>query len=910
MRPRPELLWLWAKLGNETWPEKYHPLICHLLDVALVTQGLWDRVSRPRVKSWVAGRLNLPEDEAGKWLGFWAGAHDIGKACPGFQVLGDDKRTLQLRDRFPTPQWNYPGVTRPHGEISAAVLAKELEAATQYAPLDRPTARRVAVAVGGHHGLFCPTWNEIRNELGNHAWATVRRELLSELARRVGIAGLKAPTPKGGPDDHPVWMYLAGLTSVADWVGSNQQFFEPYGDAIRTADGFSIDDYSRHATRKANEALTTLGWLGRADDTSPQSFREVFPEIATPRPLQTVIERVAGEMTEPTLVIVEAPMGEGKTEAAWYVADRWDRLGGQGCYVALPTMATSNQMFERVEGFLNRRAGKSNVLLQHGKAQLNKLFGALKYKADVYDEDQKPAAVVAEGWFAANKKHGLLAPFGVGTIDQSLLAVLQTKHVFVRLFGLAGKCVILDEVHAYDAYMTTLLERLLQWLAALGCPVVLLSATLPADRRLRLLRAYSGNETAVPDKVEYPRITTAEVGKEPVAVHVAADPERKRTVAMKWVSDADLADRLAGALEGGGCACVIRNTVGLAQETYVRLRAALPLVAVELFHARFPFGQRQRIENDVLARFGKTGGPAERDGRLLVATQVVEQSLDLDFDLMVSDLAPADLVLQRAGRLHRHNRGPRPVAVSTPRVWLIEPKVGDDMVPDFGVSEFVYARYVLLRSYLALHDRPQVALPADLEPLVEQVYGDEPQTNPAHFTTALNASHEDLLDETRRQQLAGGSVIIYEPTNDDVFGQQNTALEDDDPGAHPRIQAATRDTEPSVQVIVVFGGPDGDFLDAERTEQFLEAEEPTVARARRLVANEITVTHKGLVFALIGSKAPTGWRKNGLLRHHRMIRLSADRASFVGRYRLTVHTDLGLVVERADTLKAFEEDGA
>ena len=209
------------------------------------------------------------------------------------------------------------------------------------------------------------------------------------------------------------------------------------------------------------------------------------------RPLQKRIVEIAQLLREPQLIVVEAPMGEGKTEAAWYIADVWDRREGQGTHVALPTMATSNQMFGRVGEFLKRGEGKKNFMLLHGKALLNENFDKLKYQAQVYDENTKPNAVVAESWFAANKKHNLLAPYGVGTIDQALLAVLQTKHVFVRLFGLAGKCVVLDEVHAYDAYMTTLMERLLTWLAALRCPVVLLSATLPKERREALELAAS-----------------------------------------------------------------------------------------------------------------------------------------------------------------------------------------------------------------------------------------------------------------------------------------------------------------------------------------------------------------------------------------------------------------------------------
>jgi CRISPR-associated endonuclease/helicase Cas3 len=454
-------------------------------------------------------------------------------------------------------------------------------------------------------------------------------------------------------------MVLAGIVSVADWVGSNQTFFKPVGNAAIIDKPFDADDYLAIAITQADRALTELGWLGRADVSEALTFRSTFPFINQPRPLQTAVEAIVAGMTEPRLLIVEAPMGEGKTEAGWFAAAHWDRQGGEGAYVALPTMATSNQMFDRVGKFLEAGAGKKNLMLLHGKAALNDKFADLQYAAFLYDDEKQPSAVVAESWFASNKKHGLLAPYGVGTIDQALLAVLQTKHVFVRLFGLAGKCVILDEVHAYDAYMTTLMERLLRWLAALGCPVVLLSATLPKDKRLKLLRAYAGDAMQEPTHDEYPRVTTVAVGKCPDATHIEADPTRAQSVRLSWLDEVHLAERLRESLaDGGGCAVVIRNTVGMAQATYLNLRSALQdaQITVELFHARFPFGRRMELETSVLERFGKNGGPAERNRRVLVATQVVEQSLDLDFDLMVTDVAPVDLVLQRAGRLHAPRR--------------------------------------------------------------------------------------------------------------------------------------------------------------------------------------------------------------------------------------------------------------
>jgi CRISPR-associated endonuclease/helicase Cas3 len=921
-----ELFCLWAKLGQETWPEKYHPLICHLIDVGQVAQMLWDHVFRSRIKSWIAKQLNLTPEEAGKWFAFWVGAHDIGKACPGFQVRGGDARMAQLQTLLAQPIWEYPlGNTPGHGDMSATILVAELTSGgNSFAPLARPSAIKIAVAVGGHHGLFCPTWNQITLPLGNEPWRKVRHAILEELARQLGLVGLKAPQPKGSNNEQALWMYLAGLTSVADWIGSNQTFFEPYGKPERAANGFSIDDYSRHSKNQAGLALETLGWLGRAEDNTPRTFTDIFPAIKTPRPLQVEIEHIAQAMTEPTLVIVEAPMGEGKTEAAWYVADRWDRLGGQGCYVALPTMATSNQMFERVAQFLQQRAGLSNVQLLHGKAQLNERFEKLRYQARIYDENQENGAVVAEGWFAANKKHGLLAPFGVGTIDQSLMAVLQTKHVFVRLFGLAGKCIILDEVHAYDTYMTTLLERLLQWLSALGCPVVLLSATLPKERRLQLFKAYVGesedSEMVEPNDVPYPRITMASANQPPKAVAILADPTRSRTVALDWLAEESLACRLQEALKEGGCACLIRNTVGLAQQTYSRLKAAFAdeiagkQMEIYLFHARFPFGQRQKIEEDVLTLFGKgPDGKPENPKRpkkaILVATQVVEQSLDLDFDLMVSDLAPVDLVLQRAGRLWRHQRDWRPAMLQTPPLWLIEPKLDERSIPKFGVSEYVYARYFLLKSYLALHKRPTVALPEELEPLVEKVYGKDEFEVMEDVKNELEEAREKLRQERKRQTANGRSVIIHEPTDDDVFSQQNAELEEDNPEAHPKIQAATRDADLSVQVIIAYGDEDNLYLDSTKLERFSKSAKPTGPQTARLIKNEISVTHKGIVFSLMYGSPPSGWQKNGLLRHHRLIILGEDGSTIVGNYRFQVDDELGLVVEKVASSPITEGDG-
>jgi CRISPR-associated endonuclease/helicase Cas3 len=852
--------------------------VCHALDVGHVAGRLWNRLRKP-LQLLIANALGLDPVTAARWISFWIAAHDIGKLTPCFQLRGaqTDKLRQHLTDAFDCPACE----PKHHTETGTKILRDELACGGDSWPAMPELATKVAVAVGGHHGTFPTSWNELRAVLGNGHWASARRELLTQLASTFGVSNDSTVPRTVGPDQS-VWILLAGLTAVADWIGSNETFFPWTGGPLP----LDLTDYIARSDERAMCALWLIGWARPDPDPTPRTFADVTGLKDIPRPLQQQVIDLLGHAptTAPQLFLIEAPMGEGKTEAAWYVADCWDRAGGAGTYVALPTMATSNQMFERVEKFL-KLSGGGNLMLMHGKATLNDQFEKLKYTARVYDPDGNTSGVVAESWFANDKKQAMLAPFGVGTIDQALLSVLQTKHGFVRLFGLTGKCVILDEVHAYDAYMTTLLERLLRWLAALGCPVVLLSATLPADKREKLLAAYSGNPVT-PKRLDtsedgwgaYPRLVRVGVGVEAAEVrNFAADPSRDKKIRLSWVEDDNLPRNIKDKLGNGGCVAVIRNTVGLAQDTYLRLKEVFADtdVAVELFHARFPFGRRKQIEDEVLEKYGKgTDGKADNPKRptmsILVATQVIEQSLDLDFDVMYSDVAPVDLVLQRAGRLHRHERANR----GDPCLWLITPKEKEGK-PDFGPSEWVYARFVLLRSLAALVATPFVNLPSDLESLIEQAYGavDLPEDD-----SDLAESHAMMARQREEQCLNAMEVSIDYPDGE-VLESQSARLDEDDPSVNPKIQAATRDTEPTVQLVLVYHLSGKDYLDTEGKEPFDEGEVPNVNQMRRLLLNEVTLSHKVCVFHYVKRAVPNGWKKCGMLRHHRLLRLDAEGLS-------------------------------
>lgn len=533
-------------------------------------------------------------------------------------------------------------------------------------------------------------------------------------------------------------------------------------------------------------------------------------------------------------------MGEGKTEAALLLACRAARqCGCAGFYFALPTVATSNQMYGRVQRLLQGIEGHSSVLaLVNGLAEFHPDIEAALRTRNVPPAYQEEQGVHFDSWYLPRKR-SLLAAYGVGTVDQALLCALNTRHVGLRLLGLAGKVVIVDEVHAYDLYMSTILDTLVCWLRELGASVILLSATLPSARREALLSTFSGEAPAVSDlppaQAPYPLISLAEPRGTSRSLP-AGDAARRLEVKLETRPDGDRCRAenvqwLLGEVRGNGRAVWICNTVGEAQAVFRELeresagRTDVPELL--LFHARFLQGDRRDREAEVLARFGPP--PLDVDGQplrswnaparatILVATQVVEQSLDLDFDLMVSQLAPVDLLLQRLGRLWRHPERTERGEVEYPRLVLLEPAV-EECGPVFGRFERVYSSLILLRTLQCLRCRePDVplSLPGEIRTLVEAVYPAEVEALPGEeqaaaaglkvewFRRALLRHQQDeqkQLDEARIR-------VLRDPSPGGAFyAAQNEPVEDTDAEGYLAMQ--TRLGRPSVRVCLLpSGGP-------------------------------------------------------------------------------------------------------
>ena len=528
------------------------------------------------------------------------------------------------------------------------------------------------------------------------------------------------------------WL-LAGLAILSDWIGSNSEYFPLNSKPI------PLEDYwNKIALPKAEEAITKAGVLP-SGISSKTGMKALFPKIETPSPLQSHVSTC--ELADGAqLFILEEVTGSGKTEAALSLAHRLMKKGlAEGIFVALPTMATANAMYERlVEAYRLMFAAEAtpSLVLAHSARHLSDTFrhsiGLEHPRGDgVYARDEEAASAQCTEWLADNRKKALLADVGVGTIDQGLMAVLPSKHQSLRLLGLSRSVLIVDEVHAYDPYMHTLLCTLLRFHAALGGSAILLSATLPIKHRQELVNSFSQGLEVKQHKLNensYPLITHS------TANNISETPLKtregtQRKVAVEFFDDLSTVEiSLVDAAGNGGCACWIRNTVDDAVDAYNSLSSKLGSKNVLLFHARFAMGDRLKIEKKVLDTFGKKSKGAIRRGQILVATQVVEQSLDLDFDYMISDLAPMDLIIQRAGRLHRHSRKERS---GTPTLGIFAPPLTNNPTEDwykdvFSKAAFVYSSHgQLWLTACLLSERRQLVMPDDARDFIEGVFGSD-----------------------------------------------------------------------------------------------------------------------------------------------------------------------------------------
>lgn len=914
---------LWAKSGEDG---KWLSVPQHMRDSAAVAGLLWDHWASDSLRQLLATESSLEPAGVRLLLQWLAGVHDVGKIDSEFiRQIEHQSEYVWLVDRargagldFKTKHTPH---RVPHSHISDALVAEYL---SDQAGLPLGKARTYSAVVGSHHGLPMPIGD--RDRATQHVqwlsaqWQELQQNALAVMAAETGFDQLLDRLPRALST--PAQMVLTGLVIMTDWIASN-------ADACPlTSDG--RDDSAGRAEEALSHINPTTAWVpAPPQDKAEGAFHARFNWTSSrhTRPVQALAHRLALSLPQGQsgLMVVEAPMGEGKTELALLCAEIMAAKNGSGgIMVATPTMATADGLLRRIgtwaEAAMAQGLDIASLMLAHSKSHLNTQFRNLPRLKDIHDS---AGAVVAHEWLSGRKK-GILANAVVGTVDQVLFMALQSKHMMLRHLGLAQKVVIIDEVHAYDSYMSHYMERALTWLGHYRTPVILLSATLPHSRKEQLSEAYlqglRGRKEVVTlehSDSSYPVITL--VQRSDITAHAAAPSGREQKVDLCLLEEGDAAmyTALQQTAAEGGCTAVVCSTVDRAQRVFEIAKELVHDDAV-LLHSRFTASERVAKEAVLLDELGSgasRGAGTRPHRRVVVATQVIEQSLDVDFDHMITDIAPSDLVLQRIGRLHRHHRpeNDRPTWAQTPTVSLRgllspptaeAPPVFDDLV------SLIYPEHLLLASCTALgllSETPRLALPTEIPQIVHATY-EEPATPESWRERSAQAwkSYKSSREEAENR---AKSFKVDPPrpgkTLSHLFGQLADDVDRDDWGEQ-RGLSQVRDTDPTLEVLLVEKTPHGyrplPWLLDEESAEIHDGMEPSWATAQILASSSVRLPRhfsKTWVFAeaieTLEAETDVAWRRHPLLRGQVMLRLDeGGETTLLGR-RLRYDQELGLI---------------
>lgn len=785
---------LWAKTGP------FQSVVTHGMVSGVVAQELLNHFLTEGNRRQLSCDLKINQGELQKFVGYFVSLHDIGKINYYFQS-GDQRMQTRLKGEG-LGELSIPNVHFRHEKESYQAMRRIWE------PYDRCTGRRLAEILGAHHqgktaSKMHPTaagwWMEMQCEY-------------EKRMREIFLDGeLKLPVVKG-ENESRLAAILLGIVILADWIASCAYFL----------DAENWEDKVEKSRVRAVEFLQESG-LSRTKVDFGYSFCDVWPNIlrGQERELQTKTEQLFAENKRKyAIVLMEAPMGEGKTEAGVYaalqMAEQW---GKNGVYIALPTAATANQMVGRMRGLLEMHQQAETVRLLHAMAWMADHGAEPMAKCSTED------AAYAQSWLLPLRR-GLLSQYAVGTVDQAMMAAMFIKYGVLRLLGLSGKVLVIDEIHAYDAYMQNILEGLLEWCRALEIPVVLLSATLPPEKKQALLGIYTAQKVGK----DYPAITAVTDEGELYEIpfdHVAKRQEyglERRSILYDATAIAAVAnERVAN----GGCLCIILNTVKQAQETYLALKQLDFSGELLLFHSRFPAERRDEIEKQCLKWFGKDKNLRPKRA-ILVATQVVEQSLDVDFDYLFSAVAPIDLLIQRMGRQFRHDETPRPDGVVSPVFTVLLPAENQ-----FQADQYVYPDCLLRQTIHLLDGRQHIRVPEDVAQLVADGY--DVNQVPAQ---ELEKWMETLV-EREMQGAAADKYKLWPP--DKKFRPLAESVHFDDLEQQSYLSAQTRLSEPTVRLALLDPGLYEKILPAVKGGVLAVTD---VELARRILGRSVSIRKK------------------------------------------------------------------
>ena len=780
--------------------QEYLPLWMHLKDTAGIIEKLIEKwVSDSTIRS-----TGLSSGEFKESSCFLAAVHDIGKATSYFQYI-ITKNLPEKRRELNENGFHFCSNYMDNGETPHAYAGEEIFKEV-LRTFNKNKVNEYASVIGAHHGK--PAGEKIVsgysvdyldnykvNIYGNgdmFLWESVWKCIISDALNIAGVNSFDE-LPEITMEAQTI---ISGLVIMADWLASNTYYFP----LIKENENCDRCVYPKRVDEGWEKLEFPERWDPKLNNMGEGDFKKRFG--FSPNLIQKSFIDIVNNASEPGLFILEAPMGCGKTEAALSASEILaNKTGAEGVFFGLPTQATSNGLFPRLIEWAESVSEETvnAIRLAHSAAEFNEDYKKYDFNGDAVLPD---GGLEIHPWFNGNKK-ALLADFVVGTVDQFLLATLKRKHFMLRHLGLSGKIVIIDECHAYDAYMDEYLLKSLKWMAAYGVPVILLSATLPQSKRIEFTEAYSKAYIKYFRKENIKQRTELSGWKTSREYPLCTwtDGSHINQMAMKTTGNqlnvrfsySDSIESLIGILQDklsdGGCACLIMNTVKESQKLYGILKEQIKEARLILYHAQFISPDRTAKENELLNAMGKKSQEKDRNFTILVGTQVLEQSLDFDADIMVTQICPIDLLLQRVGRLHRHVRK-RPEKLKQAECIIFSE---DEDLYDKG-TEKIYGEYLLTRSLNVLEEyKDNITIPQDVSEIVQKVYDE------SCFLGESEDSRREFNESLKTEKLKAGLYTLANPsvksgkTLDGILNFEKNGDE----------EVAVRDGQRAVEVILM-----------------------------------------------------------------------------------------------------------
>ena len=903
------------------------PLWMHLKD----TMGIALKLVEEWVPESVLKATDMDLETFKRTTVFLAGVHDIGKATSHFQSV-ITKGCIEQRDILEkcgfeiNDKYLAQGKT-PHAWAGQWILQSE--------EMAFGIPKTIAAVVGAHHGKpyeYISVLNgckdllrvypanfygreTVREKIEKDIWIECWKDIIQDAISEAGFHKV-TEIPEL---TYEAQIIFSGLIIVADWLASNTYYFPliPF-DNFESAGLDIYDDRVEKGWEKARFPEQWRSYTYRMDSTL---FRERFGFF--PNSVQAKVLEIINRFKEPGIYILEAPMGSGKTEvvfaAAEVIAHRSDRTG---IFFGLPTQATSNGLFGRLYDWASQVSVETEnaIRLAHGASDYNEEYmghffgGSSRVEED--EESEERERLTIHPWFQGNKR-ALLADFVIGTVDQFLMASLKRKHFMLRHIGLAGKVVVIDECHAYDTYMNQYLEESIQWMAAYGISVILLSATLPCERRKKLINKYakayskyhlgkkkcdrSDDKQGWDIEEAYPLLTWTDGEK--VRQEILSFPSHKTKVEIAWLSSLkEMISVLEDHISEGGCACIIVNTVKRAQKIYLELTEQMDGYTVILYHAQFTITDRNRKEKYLMDRLGKASKPEDRNRVILIGTQVLEQSLDYDADIMITQLCPMDLLLQRMGRLHRHEeRVDRPERVSKPKCFVLGEK---DAAYDEG-TEKIYGEYLLEKTKSVLSH--EIVLPDDISSLVQNVYR---ELQASDDDTSKLPGYDEYTRKQQNQKVRAEQFLlscnrIGRKTIENILSNEDTTKE-------KYAESSVRDSTSSIEVLLMKKGEDGKivFVNESHGECYINSwDVPDLKVGKKIAQERLRLPHvfcyneRSVIDELEERNINelSAWQECPWLQGELILLLDQESRTELNGYILSYDRDKGLVCIRKDT---------